>query len=54
MVGGDNFIYYVEGNPRMVVAPDCYVVIGVSEVWALGNDTYLVWRWGRRRTSFWR
>ena len=28
-VGGNQFLYYVEGNPRMVVAPDVFVVKGV-------------------------
>ena len=30
-VNGDVFIYYVEGNPRRSVSPDCYVVFGLSE-----------------------
>ncbi|HLK56469.1 MAG TPA: hypothetical protein VKU00_07890, partial [Chthonomonadaceae bacterium] len=27
-VGGNNFVYFVEGDPRQVVSPDCYVVFG--------------------------
>ena len=30
-VNGDTFIYYVEGNPRRSVSPDCYVVFGLSD-----------------------
>ena len=29
-VNGDTFIYYVEGDPRRSVSPDCYVVFGLS------------------------
>ena len=47
MVGGDVFIYYVEGNPRVTVAPDCFVVMGVSEESFLRNDTYLLWEVGK-------
>ncbi len=47
MVGGDVFIYYVEGNPRVTVAPDCFVVIGVSEESFLRNNTYLMWEVGK-------
>ena len=42
VVGGDVFIYYVEGNPRVTVAPDCFVVIGVSGESFLRNNTYLM------------
>ena len=33
VIGGDVFIYYVEGNPRLTVAPDCFVVfdVGIKE-----------------------
>ena len=47
MVGGDVFIYYVEGNPRVTVAPDCFVVMGVSEESFRRNDTYLLWEVGK-------
>lgn len=30
-VGGDMFLYYVEGDPRKVVAPDVFVVLGVPK-----------------------
>ena len=29
-VNGNTFIYYVEGDPRRSVSPDCYVVFGLS------------------------
>src|SRR5262249_48392949 len=32
--------YYVEGNPRAVVSPDCYVVFGVGNQL---RDCYKVW-----------
>ena len=47
VIGGDVFIYYVEGNPRLTVAPDCFVVIGVSEESFLRNDSYLLWEVGK-------
>ena len=51
-VNGDTFIYYVEGDPRRSVSPDCYVVFGLTEA-ALhslsleGNNTYLLWEVGK-------
>ena len=30
-VNGDTFIYYVEGDPRRSVSPDCYVVFGLPK-----------------------
>ena len=39
-VGSNNFLYYEQGNPGAVVAPDVYVVIGAS---AHLRDTYLLW-----------
>ena len=49
-VNGNTFIYYVEGNPRQSVAPDCYVALGLS-VEALEsierNNTYLLWEVGK-------
>ncbi len=30
-VAGNNFLYYVEGNPRYAVSPDVYVVRGVDK-----------------------
>ena len=41
VIGGDVFIYYVEGNSRLTVAPDCFVVMGVCEESFLRNNTYL-------------
>ena len=51
-VNGDTFIYYVEGNPRRSVSPDCYVVFGLSDDALLslsleGNNTYLLWEVGK-------
>ena len=39
-VASSNFLYYEQGNPRAVVSPDVYVVVG-----APGHlrDTYLLW-----------
>ena len=31
LVSGNTFLYYVEGNPRRNVSPDCYVVFGLSD-----------------------
>ena len=39
-VGSNNFLYYERGNPRAVVSPDVYVVVGVP---AGLRDTYLLW-----------
>ena len=51
-VNGNTFIYYVEGNPRRSVSPDCYVVSGLSEAAEQslsleGNNTYLLWEVGK-------
>ena len=51
-VNGDTFIYYIEGNPRRSVSPDCYVVFGLSEdalesLSLQGNNTYLLWEVGK-------
>ena len=51
-VNGNTFLYYVEGNPRRFVSPDCYVVFDLSDA-ALeslsleGNNTYLLWEVGK-------
>ena len=51
-VNGDTFIYYVEGDPRRVFSPDCYVAFDLSEA-ALEslsmerNNTYLLWEVGK-------
>ena len=47
VVGGNIFIYYVEGNPRLTVAPDCFVVTGVSVESFERNNTYLMWDVGK-------
>ena len=39
-VGSNNFLYYEQGNPRAVVSPDVYVVVGAP---AGLRDTYLLW-----------
>ena len=36
----NSFLYYERGNPRAVVAPDVYVVVGAP---AYLRDTYLLW-----------
>ena len=51
-VNGNTFIYYVEGNPRRSVSPDCYVVFNLSEaakhsLSIEGNNTYLLWEVGK-------
>ena len=39
-VGSNNFLYYEQGNPGAVVAPDVYVVVGAP---AHLRDTYMLW-----------
>ena len=51
-VNGNTFIYYIEGNPRRLVSPDCYVVFNLSEAakHSLSIDaynTYLLWEVGK-------
>ena len=49
-VNGNTIIYFVEGNPRRSVSPDCYVALGLSAE-ALEsierNNTYLLWEVGK-------
>ncbi len=49
-VNGNTFIYYVEGNPRRSISPDCYVVLGLSAE-ALESiersNTYRLWEVGK-------
>ena len=49
-VNGDVFIYYVEGDNRRTVSPDCFVAFGLSEA-ALESlerrNTYLLWEVGK-------
>ena len=42
-VGGDMFVYYEEGNPGAVVAPDVFVVIGAPKRAERPRDTYKLW-----------
>ena len=41
-VGMNNFLYYERGNPRAVVAPDVYVVVGAPA--SPPRDTYMLWK----------
>ena len=41
-VGMNNFLYYERGNPRAVVAPDVYVVVGAPA--HPPRDTYMLWK----------
>ena len=50
-VSGNLLIYYQEGNPLEVVAPDVFVVIGADN---RDRATYRLWRYRRGRTSCWR
>ena len=49
-VNGDTFIYYVEGNRRRSVSPDCYVALDLSDE-ALAsierNNAYMLWEVGK-------
>ena len=42
-IGGNNFLYYVEGDPWQVVSPDCYVVFGAGRG---PRELYKVWEEG--------
>lgn len=42
-VAGNNFIYYVEGDPKKCVSPDTYVVFGVPK---RDRDCYKAWEEG--------
>src|SRR5437588_1582654 len=42
-VMGNNFIYYEEGNPKVRLSPDTYVVFGVPK---RIRDSYKVWEEG--------
>lgn len=44
-VGANQFLYYIEGDPRRVVAPDLFVVRGVPKLPPRG--TYKLWKEGR-------
>ena len=47
VVAGDIFIYYVEGDQNVRIAPDCFVVFGVSRESFERNNTYLMWDVGK-------
>ena len=47
VVAGDIFIYYVEGNPQVRIAPDCFVVFDVTSESFERNNTYLMWDVGK-------
>ncbi len=47
VIAGNVFIYYWEGEPQIWVAPDCFVVMGVSLESFERNDTYLLWEVGK-------
>ena len=40
-VSANSFLYYERGNPRAVVAPDVFVVLGVPSHL---RDSYLLWK----------
>ena len=44
---GNTFMYYEEGNPRVSVSPDCYVVFGVDTGLILSNNNYRIWDMGK-------
>ena len=47
IVSGDTFLYYEQGNPAAVVAPDCYVSFGVTDDLIPPLNSYLTWRVGK-------
>ena len=51
-VNGNTMLYYREGNPRIFVSPDCYVVFDLSEEAERSlsiheRNTYLLWEVGK-------
>ena len=46
-VSGNTFIYYVEGDPRKWVSPDCYVSFHVDEASIRRRNNYRVWEVGK-------
>ncbi len=48
-VSGNNFVYWVEGDPRTVVSPDTYVVRGVP---GHPREIFKVWEEGGHRPGF--
>lgn len=48
LVSGNTIIYYVEGDPTLSVAPDCYIAFGVDRASLLERHlTYRVWDAGK-------
>jgi hypothetical protein len=47
IISGDTFLYYEQGNPAAVVAPDCYVSFGVTDDLIPPLNSYLTWRVGK-------
>jgi Uma2 family endonuclease len=45
-VGGDMFLYYVEGNPARCVCPDVFVTFGIPKT-QKKRRSYFLWREGR-------
>ena len=45
-VGANMFLYYEEGNPKRVVAPDVFVVFGAAEA-RTERRSWFVWREGK-------
>ena len=49
-VNGNTFLYYVEGDRRFFVSPDCYVVLCLTaeaEASIERNNVYLMWEVGK-------
>jgi hypothetical protein len=46
-VDSDTFIYFIEGDPNRRVAPDLYIVFGISKESLERNNVYLVWEVGK-------
>ena len=48
LVSGNTIIYYMEGDPNLSVAPDCYIVFGIGRAALLElHRTYRVWEAGK-------
>ena len=50
-VAGDMFIYYEEGNPEAVVAPDVFVVLGTAK---RDRSSYMLWQEPKGPTLSWK
>lgn len=49
LVAANNFVYYVEGNPRKCFSPDIYIVFGVPKG---ARDSFKIWQEGGHVPSF--